>query len=226
MTSLFQFAFSSPVEGMEEEFQRWYSDDHLPHSVQLPVVAAGQRFRRGGDTPWPAGRHENLVIWELQGEPAAAIEALLASHGTDAMPISPAIDMGSVQPPTMALLRRVSDGVEAPPEAASRGALLLAFINPLGEDESALENTLLDGGLSDFAALPGAGAVSLWRTTDAQLRGSARKYRFLLMFEPSDERGLVAALSAPEDRIVAIPHSDPERMFAAVYRPLTERVAG
>ncbi|MFV8817965.1 hypothetical protein [Haliea sp. E17] len=226
MTSIFQFAFSSPVEGMEEEFQRWYSNDHLQHSVKLPVVSAGQRFQRAVGSPWPAGRHDNLVIWELAGDPAKAIETLLASHDTEAMPISPAIDMSSVQPPTMALLRRLVGSEEAAPAAATRGALLLAFINPVEGEEIALEDALLHSGIETFAALPGAGAVSVWKTTDAQLRGSARKYRFLVMFEAEDDAQLVAALSQSGDRLAAIPHSDPQRMFAAVYQPITERVAG
>lgn len=226
MTDCFQFAFSSPVEGMEEEFQRWYSDDHLPHSVQLDVVAAGQRFRRVEGSPWAAGRHENLVIWELEGDPAKAIETLLASHGTEAMPISPAIDMGTVQPPTMRLLRRLEDGAEHPLVAAARGTLLLAFLNPAEGEDASLEAAMLDSGLPDFAALAGAGAVSLWRTTEVQLRGSARKYRYLLMFETADERSLLASLTQPEDRLSRIAHSDPGRMFAAFYHPVTGRVAG
>ncbi len=225
MTTIFQFAFSSPVAGREAEFQRWYSDDHLPHSVKLPVVAAGQRFRRAGNTPWPSGRHENLVIWELEGEPQQAIETLLASHGTADMPISDAIDMSSVQPPTMELLRRFAEGADAAPVAASRGTLLLAFINPADGKEGALEAAMVDEGLGRFAALPGAGAVSFWRTTEAQLRGSARKYRYLLMFEASDEAQLQEALTRPCDMLCKVPHSDPERMFAAFYHPITERVA-
>ncbi|TGD71297.1 hypothetical protein E4634_18665 [Mangrovimicrobium sediminis] len=225
MTACFQFAFSSPVEGMEAEFQRWYSDEHLPHSVRLLVVEAGQRFARVEGTPWPAGRHHNLVIWELAGDPATAIETLLASHGTQAMPISPAIDMSSVQPPTMRLLRRFAAGAESEPEPASRGQLLLAFLNPAEGADAAFESALLDGGLREFAGLPGAGATSLWTLTEAQLRGSARKYRYLLMFEADDSAALVDALTRPADRLAAIPHGDAQRMFAALFEPLTPRVA-
>ncbi len=226
MNHCFQFAFSSPVEGMEEEFQRWYSDEHLPHSVKLPVVAAGQRFHRVEGTPWPAGKHDNLVIWELDGDPAKAIETLLASHGTADMPISPAIDMSSVQPPTMRLLRWLADGAATAPQDASRGTLLLAFLNPAEGEAQALEKAMLHSGLAELAALPGAGATSFWTITEAQLRGSARKYRYLLMFETDDAPRLVQSLSSPEDKLAAIACSDPARMFAAVYAPVTGRVAG
>jgi hypothetical protein len=226
MSKCFQFAFSSPVVGMEEEFQRWYSDDHLPHSVKLSAVDAGQRFSRQGETPWPAGKHENLVIWELAGDPAEAIKTLLASHGTTDMPISPAIDMSSVQPPTMTLLKRMAGGADAAIEDATRGSLLLAFLNPVEGEGQPLQDALVGGGLDPFSRLDGVAAVSLWTLTEAQLRGSARKYQFLLMFEAADSQALVGALTENGDLLKSIAHSDPERMFAAVYSPLTERVAG
>jgi hypothetical protein len=228
MPTYYQFAFSSPVEGFESEYDRWYSEDHLRHTVALSVVSAGQRFKRVSGTPWPTGRHENLVVWELAGDPTAAIETLLANHDTDAMPISPAIDMASVQPPTMELVRRVVGSVEQEFVNASRGPLFLAFLNAAESEEgseAALEAHMLDDALLQFAALPDVGAASFWKLTEAQLRGSARKYRYLLMLEAQDEKTLLESLVAGGDRLTVISHTDPERMFAALFTPLTQRVS-
>lgn len=227
MLTHFQFAFSSPVEGMEAEYDRWYSEEHLRHTVALPVVTAGQRFKRVAGTPWPNGRHENLVLWELDGDPTAVIDSLLANHDGDAMPISPAIDMATVQPPTVQLLQRLVGAQEQAFDDVSRGTLLLAFLNASDEDgaENAFQQHMLDEALASFAALPGVAAASFWQLTEAQLRGSARKYRFLLLLEAQDENTLLDSLTQPADRLSTIAYSDPQRMFAALYQPLTRRVS-
>jgi hypothetical protein len=62
MATCFQFALSNPVTGQEEEFNRWYGTDHLIHTVLIPGILAGQRFRRI-EGPWPSGKHDYLTIW-------------------------------------------------------------------------------------------------------------------------------------------------------------------
>ena len=58
-----------------------------------------QRFRRV-EGPWPSGKHDYLTIWEMD-DPAFALAQLAQARGTDTMPISPSVDMSTVQPPTM-----------------------------------------------------------------------------------------------------------------------------
>ena len=99
MATCFQFALSNPVSGQEEEFNRWYGTDHLIHSVLIPGILAGQRFRRV-EGAWPSGKHDYLTIWEMD-DPAFALAQLAQARGTDTMPISPSVDMSTVQPPTM-----------------------------------------------------------------------------------------------------------------------------
>ena len=99
MATCYQFALSNPVPGQEEEFNRWYGTDHLLHGVLTPGILAGQRFQRAGG-PWPSGNHDYLTIWEMD-DPAYALAQLAKVRSTDAMPISPSVDMSTVQPPTM-----------------------------------------------------------------------------------------------------------------------------
>ena len=99
MATCFQFALSNPVPGQEEEFNRWYATDHLIHGVLTPGILAAQRFQRIGG-PWPSGKHDYLTIWEMD-DPAFALAQLAQARGTDTMPISPSVDMSTVQPPTM-----------------------------------------------------------------------------------------------------------------------------
>src|SRR5262247_1507780 len=99
MPTCLQFALSNPVPGREDEFNRWYDGEHVLHGVRTPGVLAGQRFRRAAG-PWPAGKHDYLTIWEMD-DPAFALSQLARVRTTDAMPLSPSVDMTTVQPPTM-----------------------------------------------------------------------------------------------------------------------------
>src|ERR1700719_665813 len=99
MPTCLQFALSNPTTGNDEEFNRWYGTEHLQHGVLTPGISAGQRFRRI-EGPWASGKHDYLMIWELDDPAFTLAELVKARHG-DEMPISPAIDMTTVQPPTM-----------------------------------------------------------------------------------------------------------------------------
>ena len=60
--------------------------DHLTHTVLIPGILAGQRFRRV-EGPWPSGKHDYLTIWEMD-DPAFALAQLAQARRTDTMPIS------------------------------------------------------------------------------------------------------------------------------------------
>ena len=80
---------SSPVEGMEDEYNAWYSDIHLQEVVELPGFVSAQRFEMADTqlkdilTPAEKNRsygeteHRYLAIYEMEAESAgAALEAL------------------------------------------------------------------------------------------------------------------------------------------------------
>ena len=87
MSSALQLVLSNPNPGLEAEFNIWYAGDHLLHGVETPGVLSGQRFYRA-DGPWPSGKHDYMMIWELD-DPATTLAELAKVKGTDKMPISP-----------------------------------------------------------------------------------------------------------------------------------------
>jgi hypothetical protein len=219
MATCLQFALSNPVAGQEEEFNRWYGSEHLIHGVRTPGVLAGQRFRRG-DGPWPSGKHDYLMIWEMD-DPAFALDQLASVKNTAAMPISPAIDMTTVQPPTFWRRATVHSSARIATDTAVRQTVVLMLANAGEGQGDAFEAALLRGGLAELADQPGVIVTDLLTLAEQQIRGNARKFPFALLVELHHEPTALAAL-APQ--LPALPHLDRERWLATVFRPIGERM--
>ena len=219
MATCLQFALSNPVHGQEDEFNRWYGTDHLIHGVLTPGILAGQRFCRAAG-PWPSGKHDYLTIWEMD-DPAFALAQLAQARGTDTMPISPSVDMSTVQPPTMWRRATVRSAARIATDTSERRALVLMLANAAAGDGAAFESALLRGGLAELADLSGVLSAELLTLADEQIRGSARKYADAVLLELQDEGAALASLT---DRLPALPHLDRERWLTAVFRPIGHRL--
>jgi hypothetical protein len=219
MATCFQFALSNPVPGQEEEFNHWYGTDHLMHGVLTPGVLAGQRFRRV-EGPWPSGKHDYLTIWEMD-DPAFALAQLAQARGTDTMPISPSVDMSTVQPPTMWRRATVRTAARIATDTSERMTVVLMLANTAAGEGEAFERALLPGGLAELADLPGVISAELLTLADQQIRGSARKYAYAVLLELHDQD---KALTSLADRLPRLPHLDRERWFAVVFRPIGHRL--
>ena len=219
MATCYQFALSNPVAGQEAEFNRWYGTDHLLHGVLTPGILAAQRFRRV-EGPWPSGKHDYLTIWEMD-DPAFALAELAKARETDAMPISPSVDMSTVQPPTMWRRATVRSAARIATDTAERKTLVLMLANAAAGEGAVFEGALLRGGLGELADLPHVISAELLTLADEQIRGSARKYAYAVLLELHDEAKALLSLGA---RLPVLPHLDRERWFGVVFRPIGHRL--
>jgi hypothetical protein len=219
MATCLQFALSNPTAGQEEEFNRWYGTDHLIHGVLIPGVLAGQRFKRIAG-PWPEGKHEYLMVWEMDDPVFALAELANARHGEE-MPISPAIDMTTVQPPTMWRRATVRSAARIATNTSERKSLVLALMNAREGEDEAFAVALLGGQLAALADSSGVLCAEFLTLADEQIRGNARKYRFGLLIELQDEGRALASLSG---LLPSLPHLDPQRWLAPLFQPLGHRM--
>jgi hypothetical protein len=119
--------FSDPVAGADEEFNRWYTEVHVPDVIKLGGARCGRRYRASG-VPLLAGIPEPgryAAVYEVQADTVAQIEAIAArfaeSLTTGEADISPSMDLPSVQ---AAWLFPVTDTIDSPERtgAPSTGA--------------------------------------------------------------------------------------------------------
>ncbi len=92
--------YSNSVEGKDEEFNRWYDEQHIPDVLRVPGIVAAQRFEtRTGDWKY-------LTIYELDTDDIdGVLAALMSRAGTDEMVMSDAIDVEGVNLVPVAALR-------------------------------------------------------------------------------------------------------------------------
>jgi hypothetical protein len=204
---------------MEAEFNEWYAGPHLLHGVETPGVLSGQRFKRQAG-PWPSGKHEYLMIWELD-DPAFTLAELAKVKGTAEMPISPAIDMDTVQPPTMWRRAEIRSAGRIVTDSETRGTVIFALYTAAAGEDAAFAAALLKGGLVALADLPGVTSAQYLTLADEQIRGNCRKYPHGLLLELHDEAVGIAALAGP---LAALPHADADKWMAIVFRPLCEKL--
>jgi len=90
---------SNPVDGMEDEFNRWYNEQHLGEVLAVPGIISAQRFKIHTDSLLPGSKpvHNYLAIYEIETDDIASVLKDLRSRpGTPAMTISESFDRKGV----------------------------------------------------------------------------------------------------------------------------------
>lgn len=82
---------SRPVEGRDDEYNDWYTNQHLRDVLKVPGFASAQRFKIKGEPvagePW-----EYLAVYEIDHEDPQVVLADLGKRaGGEQMPMSPAL---------------------------------------------------------------------------------------------------------------------------------------
>jgi hypothetical protein len=96
MTRYAYVVLTQPVRGQEEEYNRWYTDQHVGDVLRVPGVIAAQRFKIA--QPDPAAPAPYLAVYEIESDDVGQTLSQIASRaGTPDMPISPALDFTTVK---------------------------------------------------------------------------------------------------------------------------------
>jgi hypothetical protein len=115
---------SNPMPGQEDEYNRWYSEQHLDDVLRVPGIVAAQRFKLALDgaksLPGPY-----LAIYEMETDdpapdPKETFEALAKAASSGQMPMTPALDMVNM---VASVFRPITERkVNAGAAAAAKGA--------------------------------------------------------------------------------------------------------
>jgi hypothetical protein len=68
--------FANAKPGRDEEFARWYDDVHLPDVLGVPGFVSGRRFALSEHQMFGSQEHRYVMLYEIEGDVASAIEAL------------------------------------------------------------------------------------------------------------------------------------------------------
>src|SRR3546814_19857328 len=83
-----------PVEGREDEFNDWYTNQHLDDVLAIPGFTAAQRFKIKGAPVSPTS-WEYFAVYEVDHEdPQYVLDTMMSREGKDQMPKYAAMDGG------------------------------------------------------------------------------------------------------------------------------------
>ena len=100
---------TNPVAGKEDEYNEWYSDIHIREVVDIPGFISAQRFKLSDAQMGPGGEHTYLAIYEVEGDPGKALEALKAARPE--LRMSDALDTSAISARMFtAITDRVTEG--------------------------------------------------------------------------------------------------------------------
>ena len=103
--SVYFLVYSNPTAGMEEEYNEWYSNIHLPEVVALEGFKSAQRLQLTKEQMVAEQPFKYLALYELEGSDVkAAQKALLNGFAT--MNMSSTIDLANVH---IAIFETITD---------------------------------------------------------------------------------------------------------------------
>lgn len=99
MSKFVLLVFSTPVDGADTEFNRWYDQEHLPDVLDVPGFVAARRFRfleaKSSAQEVPDFRY--AAIYEIEADdPQTALQCLRGRVQSGQVGISASFDKASV----------------------------------------------------------------------------------------------------------------------------------
>ena len=98
--------FTNPVEGREHDYNEWYDNQHLGDVIAAAGFDRAERLRLTDIGTPSVTQHRYLALYQVEtDDPESVFKGLIAAAGTDAMPMSDAIDLSSA---SMGLFETIS----------------------------------------------------------------------------------------------------------------------
>lgn len=79
-------------EGQDDEFNTWYTDQHVPDVTAIPGIVSAQRFELSEAQLRPDAPYKYCALYEIETDDLEGVIAeLRARAGTEAMPLTRSI---------------------------------------------------------------------------------------------------------------------------------------
>jgi hypothetical protein len=109
-------AFTNSTIGREEEYNKWYDEQHLADVINVPGFISARRFRLAPgqfefNTHTP--EHKYLALYEIETDDIVKVMKELASRvGTPEVVMTDAIDMSTLSSPVFEQITERQDASE------------------------------------------------------------------------------------------------------------------
>ncbi|MBV9843303.1 MAG: hypothetical protein JOY99_17500 [Sphingomonadaceae bacterium] len=184
---------SNGKPGREADYVQWYSSQHLDDVKRVPGVADGGLYTI--TKPDDAARWSVAARYPLSQPVESVLQGLFERTGTDAMPLTDAIDGKSVlmMGATPIGPRVRAEGVDDRQD----GVIFVVLTNATEGDDDDFNGWYSDQHIPDVLAVPGFIAAQRFKVA-AETAGKASPWRYLSLYEvaPEDLDASMAELQA------------------------------
>ena len=89
--------FSNPVDGREDEYNKWYPDTHLQDVVKVTGFVSSQRFELSEAQMQAEMPYRYLAVYEIETDDIQSAIDALGKARNDSMVMSSALDFTNLQ---------------------------------------------------------------------------------------------------------------------------------
>lgn len=214
-------ALSNPLPNRSDELSDWYCSRHIPDVLDVAGMESCRFARFDPITDRPV-RWEYAALYEMGAEPAVAVSGLMARIGTEAMPVSNALDRSAgllFQASSICEKRFAKDSSDGPGTTTSP---FIVLTNPIPGREEEFNSWYTDRHLADVLRVPGFVSAQRFKVS-AVREDAALPWAYLAIYEVEFEK-LASALQELRARAgtpqVALSDALSDDVFSALYSEL------
>lgn len=92
--TLLWLVFTKPVEGHEEEFNRWHDEVHLPELRAVPGIRSARQYVLGAEQRLSSVEpvHRYLTVYEIDGNPEHVLADIARRIKSGSLTVSESLD--------------------------------------------------------------------------------------------------------------------------------------
>jgi hypothetical protein len=213
---------SNPTEGLEDEYNAWYNNQHLDDVVAIPGYSSAQRFKllipMAGDL-----KHRYLATYDMDAETPEQADAAVVALTTTAMDISNALDSGGV---LAGVFEVCGPGAKAAGGEQTGACRLVVFTNAAAGRDDEFNAWYNDVHIPEMVAVPGFTSGERYRFYKAMGDGEfTGKYLSIYgMAADTPEAAGAAVQKAGSSGLTLSDSNDNSRSILSVFQVASPKV--
>ena len=210
------------AEGRDDEFNNWYTNQHVPDVLRIPGVLTAQRFQRMEQQRSADQPYKYSAMYDIEpGMNTQIIAELNRRGGTPEMPLTTSVSEPRYVGFFEAITPLVSTGTTVKPRFT-----FLVMTNAVEGGDDEFNDWYNNTHIPDLLRVPGIVAAQRFRLLPTQ-RTPHQPWKYLCLYECDAEQptaiidGLVRRIGTPE---MAMTSAITDPRYSCFFQPITELV--
>ena len=179
--------FTNPTEGLEDEYNDWYTNLHLDEVTAIPGFGSVRRYALcesqldGFDKP----KHRYLAMYEISGDPGNAFAAMQDALESSRMQLPESLSTTDLVP---LCFTPITDWVRSKTQTGNSDHTFFVLTNPTTGLEDEYNDWYTNVHLDEVTSVKGFISARRYGLSDSQLAGFGEsEHRYLAVYEISGD---------------------------------------